>query len=239
MRKLGIIQPGKIGDIIICLPIAKWYYDRGYEIIWPVDQNIIQNFVDYVGYVTFIPIIFDCRVANQVCFDNMCTKIIDISFTIPGASSYNSNNYLTQDTYSFDEYKYFLADVPFEEKWNLQITRHLDREEQLEIFLHINDPYVLIQENSSDCVRKVQWDNDKIRRIDITKASGSVFDWIKILQKAEKHILIASSFTNLIDQLNIKVDEQYVLMKAGYDGAPLKDGHLRGMPRLRLDWKPL
>lgn len=236
MKRLGIIQPGKIGDIIICLPIAKWYYDKGYEIIWPVDRKIIQNFVDYVKYVTFIPIDFDCRVAHQVCFTEHCNKILDISFTIPGASSFNSDNYLKQDTYAFDEYKYFLADVPFEEKWNLQITRHLDREDKLELFHYINDPYVIIQENSSDYTRKVQWDNRDVRDIHITRTSTSIFDWIKVLEKAEQHILIESCFSNLIDQLNIVVPKQILLLKNGYYGDKLKDGRNRGEPVLRLDW---
>ena len=114
--------------------------------------------------------------------------------------------------------------------------RNLVKEKQLEEFFNIKEPFVLIQENSSDRVRKIQWGNEKLRRIDITNVSGSVFDWIGLFEKAEQHILIASCFTNLIDQLNITCDKQYVLMKEGYDGRPLNDGHLRGMPRLKLPW---
>jgi hypothetical protein len=239
MKKLGIIQPGKIGDIIICLPIAKWYYDKGYDVIWPVDRNIINNFIDYVEYVKFIPIDFDCRVAHQICFNEMCNKIIDVSFTITGASSFNSENYLKQDLYSFDEYKYFLADVPFEEKWNLKITRHMDREDNLEKFHYINSPYVIIQENSSDCVRKVQWTNETIRRIDITNASASVFDWITVLEKAEQHILIESAISNMVDQLNITVPKQILLLKNGYYGDKLNDARFRGEPVLRLNWEKI
>jgi hypothetical protein len=236
MKRLGIIQPGKIGDIIICLPIAKWYYDRGYEIIWPVDRNIIDNFVDYIEYVTFIPIDFDCRVANQVCFNNMCNKILDLSFTIPGASTYNSDNYLKQDIYSFDEYKYFLADVPFEEKWNLNLKRNMDKELSLQKKLNIREQYVIIQENSSDYVRKVQWENDQFRRIDFSILSTSVFDWLSVLEKASQHILIESCLVNLVDQLNITVDKHTLLLKHGYYGRPLVDERLRGIPVFRKEW---
>ena len=66
MKRIGIIQPGRIGDILICLPIAKWYYDRGHEIIWPVDSAIIKNFIGYIDYVKFIPVNFDCRDAYEI-----------------------------------------------------------------------------------------------------------------------------------------------------------------------------
>ena len=236
MKKLGIIQPGKIGDIIICLPIAKWYYDRGYEIIWPIDKTIINNFVDYVDYVKFIPIEFNCQVAHQVCFDNNCNMIIDLAFTIPMANNYNSQNYLAQDQYTFDEFKYFIANVPFEEKWNLQIKRIIEREDKLKEFLYINDPYVIVQEKASDYVRKVEWTNDDVRRVDITKAGKSVFDWIGVLEKSEQLILIESCFSNLVDQLGIQVPKHTLLLKNGYYSDELKNGRLRGEPVLRLNW---
>lgn len=237
MRKLGIIQPGKIGDIIICLPIAKWYHNKGYQVIWPVDRNIINNFIGYVDYVDFIPVNFDCEQAKMACYQNNCNTIIDLSFTIPNANNMNSSNYLQQELFSFDEFKYHIADVPFEEKWNLDIIRNSSREKELFDSLYKNQNYVVVQENSSDRNRKVSWENTEKLRVDIEPfKSQSVFDWLTVLEKADQHILIASCFTNLLDQLNIVADKQYVLMKEGYDGKPLKDGHLRGMPRLRLKW---
>lgn len=237
MKKLGIIQPGKIGDIVICLPIAKWYSDKGYKVIWPVDRNIINNFIGYVDYVDWIPIDFDCRVAHQVCFNAFCNKVIDLSFTITGANTLNTENYLKQDQYSFDEYKYFIADVPFEEKWNLQITRNEDKENVLYNKLNLQTDYVVVQQQSSDRFRLVEWENSNIKRIDIDpKLSSSVFEWLKVLENAKQHILIASSLLNVVDQLNIRCEKHYVLMKEGYDGDPLKDGHLRGFPRLKIQW---
>jgi hypothetical protein len=239
MKKLGIIQPGKIGDIIICLPIAKWYSDKGYKVIWPIDKNIISNFIDYVDYVEFISIDFDCKIAHQICFNNFCSKVIDLSFTIPGANNFNTENYLKQDVYSFDEFKYFLADVPFEEKWNLRITRNPIKEKQLEESYNINEPFVIIQENSSDCIRKIEWGNNDIKRIDITNISDSIFDWLILLEKSEQNILIESCFTNLVDQLNISSKKNICLLKNGYYGTKLKDERLRGIPILKIDWNYL
>jgi hypothetical protein len=237
MKRLGIIQPGKIGDIVICLPIAKWYYDKGYEIIWPVDRNIISHFKDRVDYVTFVSIDFDCRIAHQICFNQNCNKIIDISFTIPGASLFNSDNYLEQTRYSFDEFKYFLAGVPFENKWNLQITRNLEKEEALLQKLVKTDKFVVISTKTSDGNRDdVQYHGD-LELVVMNPITDSVFDWILVLERAEKHFIVDSCFVNIIEQLDISPkDSRYLLLRNGYYGSKLDDGYWKGKPRVRKDW---
>lgn len=236
MKKLGIIQPGRIGDIIICLPIAKWYHNKGYEIIWPVEKEMITHFENYIDYVKFIPIEFNCQLAHQICFNNNCNKIIDLAFTVPMANQFNSNNYLTQDSYSFDEFKYFIADVPFEEKWNLQIKRNKEKEIELKNKLEAHSRYVVIQEQSSDCKRLVEWANSDVKRIDVRPITNSVFDWLTIFENSEQNIFIESCFSNLVDQLNIKSGKNILLLKNGYYGNKLKDGRIRGLPVLKMDW---
>lgn len=213
MKKLGIIQPGKIGDIIICLPIAKYYYDKGYEIIWPVDRNIIDNFINYVDYVKFIPIDFDCRLAHQVCFNHNCNTVIDVSFTLPGANSHNTERYLNRTYMQFDEFKYAIANVPFEEKWNLQIKRNINKEQQLYEYFNINEPYVIVQWNGSDRRREVQFDNpNNVRIIEVSPLTSSVFDWLTLLEKSQMMVLIDSSIANLCDQLAFK-QKKYLLTR--------------------------
>lgn len=241
MKKLGIIQPGKIGDIIICLPIAKWYADRGWKVIWPVDKIIIDNFIGYVDYVEFVSIEFDCIVAHQACFQNNCNRVIDLAFTIPGANIHNSDWYLNHnDTMSFDEMKYAIAEVPFEEKWNLKINRNAEKEQVLvRSLVGDNEQYVLLQEQSSDTfIRKTIDHPYNIVNI-VPKDGFSVFDWLSVVENAYKCVLIASSFTNLIDQLYENREGLYVIMKPGYDGKNLEDGHLQGFPRLRNEWKEI
>jgi hypothetical protein len=50
-KRCAIIQPGKLGDIIICAPIAQYYADKGYEVYWPV-FNEFYNTVKRFDYVT-------------------------------------------------------------------------------------------------------------------------------------------------------------------------------------------
>lgn len=46
-----MIQPGKLGDILICAPIAKHYSELGYEVLWPVFSNFIST-IERFDYVT-------------------------------------------------------------------------------------------------------------------------------------------------------------------------------------------
>jgi hypothetical protein len=238
VRKLGIIQPGKIGDIIICLPIAKYYYDLGWDVIWPIDSNIFSHFEGEIfPYVKFLPVPFNCGHAYSVCLQAECNMILDLAFTIPGSKSYNDKWYLRQSDYSFDQYKYYIANVPFEEKWKLSIRRNPLKEKAMFDRVGITDkPFVIVQETSSDYTRRVEWANPDVQRINITNLTSSVFDWLGVLEKAKQHILIESCFTNLIDQLNIKTEKQVLLKKNGYYGSALEDGRLRGEPVLKLDW---
>ena len=126
MKRIGIIQPGKIGDIIILLPVAKHYNDMGFEVLWPIDKNIINNFIGYVDYVTFIPCEFDCEQARQICKEHECEEIVDVSFYIPGATTQNEEAFCYQNVLTFDQMKYKLANVPFEKKWNLKINRNYE-----------------------------------------------------------------------------------------------------------------
>ena len=61
-RKAVLIQPGKLGDIIICAPIAKHYSEMGYEVYWPV----FDNFYDVVSRFDYvIPVKYGISLGND------------------------------------------------------------------------------------------------------------------------------------------------------------------------------
>lgn len=217
LKRLGIVQPGKIGDIIICLPIAKYYFDRGYDIIWPIHVSYIQHFSsEYINYVNFIPIpIFDCKYAKDVCNSQYsCNNIIDLTITLPNGNSHNTDFFLKQHKLFeannhcifFDEIKYNIANVPFSEKWNLVYSINKDNEKTLEEKIRIadNTEYIITHWEGSDCRRQIQLENTKNKSIiEIKPLSKSVFDWTNILRKASALVLIDSCFANLVEQLNL------------------------------------
>ena len=240
-HKIGLIQPGKIGDIIICLPIAQYYRDLGNEVVWPIDHRIISNFFHYAdswNKIHFIPCEFDVNDAKKVCISNKCDKMLDVSFNIPGSLRINTENYIKQEEYSFDQYKYFLAEVPFDNKWNFKIKRNPEREFLLSekiVDLASHKEYGVFQLESSDC--RIELKNDvSYKKVIINNLTDSLFDWIGILENASHHFLIESCFSNLIDQLGMNIGDHNLILKKNYYQTSLKDGRLRGIPVLKLPW---
>ena len=200
MRRLGIIQPGRIGDIIICLPIAKWYADRGYVVIWPVAEYIANQMQGYIDYVHFIPLPdLDCNNARKIAYKN-CNTVLDLAFCFPNSIPFNEKIYATyRKIQSFDQIKYEIAAVPFAEKWRLSFTRNLEAENKLFDELSPLTPYTLVHLEGSNqsCALNVPLRN---KSVFVTPRSTSIFDWCTMIERAEEIVAIDSCFANLVEQ---------------------------------------
>ncbi len=203
MKKLGIIQPGRIGDIIICLPIAKWYNDNGYEIVWPIHDIYMPHFKDYIDYVNFIGINdLNCNSARIECI-KVCNMILDLSITMPFSNNINDQYFMENKLkLSFDEVKYLIANVPFEKKWDLIFKRNFISEKKLESNFNdlYNKNYTLVHnKGSSESFVYNPAPGENV--IYVSELTGSIFDWYSIILKSNKIIAIDSSFSNLVEQL--------------------------------------
>lgn len=232
MAKLGIIQPGKIGDIIICLPIARYYQRMGYEIIWPIGKDYMEMFQSTVDYVTFIPTSNNWLtwVGESMQITNNCEKVIDLAFGFYGRTDFTEK--WKKSGKHFDEYKYVLANVPFEEKWKLEIKRDSVAENKLFENVVSEKPYIVCQRLSSDIYiqdLKCSEDEYKYGWIEIRPYTNNVFDWLKILEEAEKLVLVDSCYVNLVDQLGIKTKKRRIKKPSPYTG---KENY----PVLRGNW---
>ena len=58
-RKIGICQSRGLGDLVIALPIAKYYADQGHEIYWPICEPFWSSVKDVAPWVKWIPIPVD------------------------------------------------------------------------------------------------------------------------------------------------------------------------------------
>jgi hypothetical protein len=205
MKRLGIIQPGRIGDIIICLPIAKWYADKGYEIIWPIENGYVPHFAGYIDYVTFVGIdSLDCNVARSVVAHE-CNTIIDLSITFPNSHPGNDAFFFSnRSRMHFDEMKYLFANVPFEEKWNLHISRNKAEESKLEDKIsNLSAPFTLVHTmGSSEAFVYHPEEGENV--VYVSAFAPSLFAWCGLIEKADKIVAIDSSFANLVEQCGFK-----------------------------------
>ncbi len=56
-KRIGLVQTRGIGDIIIALPIADFLIQQGYDVFWPIDEQIVSAFQQVKPEVNFITVI--------------------------------------------------------------------------------------------------------------------------------------------------------------------------------------
>jgi hypothetical protein len=214
-QRLGIIQTRGLGDIIIALPIAKYYYDQNWEIYWPITDAWVEQMTHAAPWVKWIPISpdpgpFFYDIPLQRLKNFRCDEIIPLYQALTG-QEFHKETYF-QHT-GFDQYKYIRAGVPFINKWQLAscITRDPQREQALYDRKVGANPYVVTHLDASG--GRTQWDESMVPTgwdiIEITP-EGYIFDWLKIIEGAESIVMTDSCMANLVDQLNIDTDRYFI-----------------------------
>jgi hypothetical protein len=162
-KRAIVVQPGKLGDILITSTIAKYYYEKGYEIDWPV----FDNFYSAISRFKFVnPIKFDklldgnkyysskrmsflepnANAMAEAFFDSLYEKIdkdqydlvIDPCFSFPGHSNRENNrktNEYSMQGKNWIELKFDLTSTPLSQRWNFQYERQPEKEEELLKFI--------------------------------------------------------------------------------------------------------
>jgi hypothetical protein len=233
--KIGMIQTAGLGDVIIALPIAKAFADAGHEVFWPVNEPYCRFLPQAAPYATFIPV--------------PRTEQLDFLLSIPQRElaargceqTFVLYNKLTDDRamlqrpelvdyLKFDEYKYAVAGVPFAEKWRLTLRRDLDREREFHASLNIRGPYICVHRRASsmrvDFGIPEEWASYQIVEVD---ERGTPFDWIYTFEQAAKLVCIDSSFSNLIEQLNLP-NEKHLFLRMENPFCPVLKNNWRLIP---------
>lgn len=214
-QRLGIIQSRGLGDIIIALPIAKWFQDRGTDIYWPIDEKLHPSFKNSVNYVNFIPFAFKPTLSGfyadpiELLHAQKCDKIINLYSYL---SFLPINNSRLSRSLSFDQYKYAISDVPFKEKWNLIIER--DPKNEIKLFREkvTNKNYIVIHDKGSDAKASIEIPKKykEYQKIIIDESTDSIFNWLYIIENAKCLFMIDSCFSNLVDQLELKTEKYFI-----------------------------
>ena len=220
-KKIGIIQSRGLGDIVIALPIARYYHEQGWSVYWPICEEFHSNLKDTVPWVTWVPIPKD---AGGFFYDVPLTKLnelkVENAICLYQALTGHPELVGRQEFQitKFDQLKYHAAGVPFLEKWQLDkcITRNPQREQALKDKLNIKEgeSYVVAHLEGSD--HKATYDPSWIpagwRVIEITAQTDCVFDWLGVLEGAEAIIAVDSIISNIVDQLKIteQVDSYFI-----------------------------
>lgn len=223
----------RIGDIIICLPIAKYYKDQGYDIVWPININYYEMFKNTIDYVEFLPVPPNESTIYKDSLNAVrhVNNIIDLFFGYYGTDR-NSSIFYKQET-PFDQFKYKLANVDIKEKFNLKINRNLEDEQDTFSRVIKKDKYIVCHTKTTRGSDIINFSDDltQYQIVDIdNRLDGitGVFSWITILEKASKIVLSNSSFLNLVNQLNINEPNRMYLKNTPANSYQIEQPLLQG-----------
>jgi len=217
-KRLGLVQTRGIGDIIIALPIADHYIEEGWEVYWPIDSRFLEMFrrikpaVHFLGVeVTHSSLDYFLNDPVRQLQEKACDKIVVLYSHLGGV---NVVDLRLAASLTFDEYKYAIAGVPFEKKWELKYDRDIEREEALFQSLNIEGDYVCTHDRSTEMGAPVEIAPELTRGLQIvpiTQLTDSIFDWRLTLERATKLILVNSCFANFVEQLNLENEKAVFL----------------------------
>jgi hypothetical protein len=128
----------------------------------------------------------------------------------------------------FDEYKYAISGVPFDQKWRLSVTRDPAREQMLFERLAIHSHYIVIHDHGEGFKLDIQLPDDLLRDYQVVRIShltDNPFDWLGVIERADMLLCVDSCFANLIEQLNLCA-HKYLFLRS----------HTRGTPVFKNGW---
>lgn len=214
---MGIIQSRGLGDILIALPIARYYHDQGYSIHWPICREFIPHFENHCPWIKFHPVNTDqgsffYDQPMKILTELQCDEILPLYQAL---TNHDFHKELYFQHTKFDQYKYIRAGVPFLNKWQLKhcIARDLKAEQELYDRIVHNPKYAVVHLEGSD--HRADFDQSMVpqdwQTIYITaEHTPSILNWLTVLERAESIICVDSCIANLVDQMQIGDDLYFI-----------------------------
>jgi hypothetical protein len=215
-KRVGLIQTRGLGDIVIALPIADYLHRQGSEVFWPIDSRFLTHFVSAFPHVNFIGV--DINLVQEhsleyfysgphkILEDLNCSEIHTL-YSHLGPIDLGNERY--KNSLTFDSYKYAIAKVPFEEKWNFNPIRNFERENHLLEMLDLKstDTYVVIHSEGSNFKADFEMllKNNDMRVVEIRSLTDCIFDWLTVIEKSKAGMFVDSVYANIVEQLNYRL----------------------------------
>ena len=219
--RLGIIQSRGLGDLIIALPIALAYRERGYdEIIWPICEEFVSTMTKAAPWIEWVPLKSDPRGGFFYEKAEVHLKYRDCDEVIC-LYQYLSNMPELSDPdlfpiLKFDQYKYAKAGVPFKDKQRLGecITRDPAAEGALFERVVRQPKYIVTHLEGSTARMNLDFSDAERQGYQVVEIqeglTDNAFDWLYVLEHAESLYLLDSCFANMVDGLDLHRDKWFI-----------------------------
>jgi len=212
-KSVFIGQPGGYGDIIVCAPIAKNYFDRGYKVYWPVRAEHLE-LLSRFDYVTPIPLpdflVVDQfgdeenrNMSNILIGQNICSTMKDSIYLHVGDRFVDGKYPFATprlNDESIAEKKYRISGVDFREYYNLSWTRNKKKEQELYDLFVKEEKYVFTHLSNSRGLGAELPSSETLPVVEPSIIPGYCnLDWFKVIQNAERIYCTESSYQAFID----------------------------------------
>lgn len=204
-----IKQPAGIGDIFLCQKIAKTFINAGYEVIWPIYTHLLW-LKDYIKYpnMTFIDI-----------NDNFFHKdIFEVHRYI-----HQEKDFIFLPLHTADQlFEGLILDSKFKlvnmsiQGWQdyFEFERNMEKENHLFydiLGLTDSDDFLLSNPmyGTPPHYKTVDFNfqtDKKVVQVNLIEGI-TIFDWCKTLEKASSIHFVDSSFSLIMDKINLKNDD--------------------------------
>lgn len=181
-----INQPYGLGDIILCEPIARYYYNLGYKIkYWVRDEyKWIQ---DYIPYIDFISESDNYNSSIEIIF-----REDYIYLPIKPRIEAIKNPEYTTTGWLYD--KYVISNLKPELWKTFNYKRNIKKENKLYNHLNLeNKEYILVNEHSSAGHRSLNITSN-YEVIKMSNIDGyTMLDWHKVMKNAKEVHTVSTS----------------------------------------------
>jgi len=229
MNSIYIYHHLGLGDHILCNSIVRYYtekYDKVLLFVKPKNISNVQYMYRDLSNIKYIAL-DDLDIHNFMKFSPQNNYLIVGHWKLHEELKTNKN-------VTFDEIFYKMAEVPFEDKWNkFYFQRDLEREKEAfnKIGIKENEEYIFVHDDKN--INRVIDENFINKDLKIIRPANykdiGLFDFIHIIENAKEVHCMDSSFSCLIDTMQINNDNPFMHLYVRKDGSP--------SPKFKLNWK--
>lgn len=209
MSKVCLInQPVGIGDIVFCQKIGWYYYNKGYKVLWPINNVYLNDVKKYI----YSPFIFELNNNNFPLHNTLITKDF-IYLKLDGCKVLNK---------TIMESKYAVANVEYNKDWDQYFNwfRDIKKENELFDLLGLSDDkeYALVNYNYASPPHTVRMNgetkNKNLKIIEMSFINGySVFDWYKVIENANEICITDSVVALLVEKIKPKTKDLTIITR--------------------------
>ena len=210
MKKLIIRQPAGMGDIFFCLKIAKKFQEKGYEIIWPINDDYMY-LNDYLDIdFKFIPIsssfigkdLFTLNVKSVIDSSDFLFLPLEVASHIIGGPVMNAKYRLSN--VEIDDYLDYFSFRRNKEREDNLFFNQLDLLEGVSLYRVNNKNFGTYPD-----VRKFDKNfiesRENLYNIDmyLGNKNSHIFDWCSTIEKCKEFHTVGTSITFIAEKLNV------------------------------------